>query len=111
MAGHEPRIEQSYRIPNVGGTTAAPNNIGTTNVLVLSSDPSRKRMWIHNPNSSVTIMVSQTTSIPTFASPAGGFLIFAGAWLEIEGEPAQSEWQAIAASGSSNGLSILVSKE
>ena len=110
----EPRIEQNYSIPITGSSPSASsvNTIGTTAVSILSGDPSRQRVTFANPNydssGGVDLLVAQT-STPTFAAPGGGFVIFGGALLVIEGDAAAGPWYATARSGSGKGITVMTS--
>lgn len=110
---NEPRIEQNYIIPIVGSSITASNVIlSASAVQVLSADPSRKRITFHNPNydsaGGVDLLISQT-STPTFAAPGGGFVVFGGASLPIEGDAAQGPWYARGRTGTTNGITIMTS--
>jgi len=110
-----PLNQQNFVIPNTGGATIALNNVGTAGAQVIGPDQSRKSISFGNPNASVTLYVYQTVDIngnalnPSVGSPGGAWPIFAGAILTWTGD-IQGAWGAFAASGSTNGLSVLSSR-
>lgn len=111
---NEPRISQNYEIPITGSTPSesSVNTIGTAAVQILSGAGARQRVTIHNPNydssGGVDLLVAQT-SVPTFASPGGGFVIFPGSTMVIEGDAAQGPWYATARTGSNKGVTVVTS--
>lgn len=117
MTNPEPRTRQNYFVPVTGGVTTASNAIGVANSAVIPADGGRKKILFHNPNPAISLLLSQTlladgsANNPTFAAPGGGYLLFAGGDREITGDAAMSAWQACAASGTTNGLTVTTSRE
>lgn len=85
----------------------------TTAALAISGNPSRKKITFHNPGT-INVYVAPTVSAtgaalsPTLSALAGTFIIFPGGLLIIDGE-CQTAWQALAASGTNNPLTIMES--
>ena len=100
-----------------GGFALAFNNISTTPQQVLGFNPTRRRMVFHNPGT-VDIFIcplyvdntgSDVVLSPTTTTYGGCFRLYAnGGTLELTGE-VQKPWQALAISGTTNPLTILVS--
>jgi hypothetical protein len=101
-----------------GGSPLAFNNISTTPQQVLGGVAARRKITFHNPGT-VDIFIapvtvagangSDTPLTPTTIALGGCLRVYAnGGTLEISGE-CQKPWQALAASGSTNPLTILVS--
>jgi hypothetical protein len=96
-------------------TITAVNTIGTSPVAVIGGNPSRNSITFHAPGSVdmyvfPTLVLSGGASValtPSLASLGGGFHIFAGADRTISGPPATQAWQALAASGSNQPLTIM----
>jgi hypothetical protein len=117
-SGPNPVIEQTYRIPVTGGATVAVNNLGTASQQVIAADPSRKTITFHNPNvagSGVQVIVCQAVDAngnaltANFAAPGGGWIIYPGGDRTFTGD-IQGAWLAAAASGTTNGLTVLASR-
>jgi hypothetical protein len=108
---------QSYTGGN-GGKTYAINNVSNlANIQVAPSLPSRRKITFINPGSSVILYVSmvnqinpitgvQSPLIPTTTVLGGTVPVFPGAFVTFEGE-CQCAWQALAASGVSNPLTVV----
>lgn len=102
-----------------GGLILAFNAITTTPALILPIDPTRKRITFHNPGNTNDIFIvpgfwqntgSDVASSATTSLLGGTFRVFAnGASLIIEGE-VQKSWFAFAAAGSTNPLTVMVSR-
>lgn len=111
----EPFIEQNYIVPITGGKTTAVTTLGTASVQVIAQDLKRRKITFCNPNIASNIVVyvcqSKDASGSNLAAVAGGgsWPIFPGAVFSFEGDVAASAWNAIAASGSNNGLTIMSS--
>lgn len=108
-----------------GGKIYGYNNItNVANVVVAQANPSRQKITFHNPGAA-DIFVSQTTVqgvlgtaptspadvafTPTTALLGGTFRVFAnGGTLVVDGE-CQKAWQALAASGTTNALTVVES--
>lgn len=101
-----------------GGKIHAYNAIGTigTNNTVIGANPSRTQITFHNPGSQ-DIFIAPATVIDnngnavalalSLSALGGSFRVFAnGGTLVISGE-CQTAWQAIAASGSNNPLTVM----
>ena len=118
MANPMPIIEQNYRVPITGGSTTAINTLGTSSVQVIAAAQSRKKITFHNPNvvGNINVLVCQALDASgsaltaSFSAPGGGFVIFPGSELPIEGDAAAGAWLAVAQSGSNNGLTIISSQ-
>jgi hypothetical protein len=97
-------------------TITAINNIGTSPISVIGSNPARQLITFHNPGA-VDIIVFPTTVLsggasivltPSLSALGGGFRIFAnGGQLTIAAPAACQAWQALAASASNNPLTIM----
>jgi hypothetical protein len=99
--------------PASGGKTTVLNNIGTAAAQVIAANPSRRKITFHNPgtvNVYVAMLVNAQGAAftPTLAALGGTFLIYPGNTLPFDGE-VQVAWQALAASGSTNPLTIMES--
>ncbi len=87
------------------------NNLGTSSIQVIGANPARTSLLFHNPNDSVSIIVCPATNASgaalaaSFATRGGGFLILPQDYLPFSGN-CQTAWNAIAASGGTNGLTI-----
>src|SRR5262245_8223276 len=99
-----------------GGKVYAFNAItNVSNTNLAPANPARQKILFHNPRT-VDIFISptlvQTTGssaafTPTISSYGGCFRVFAnGGALEISGE-CQGAWQALAASGTANPLTVM----
>lgn len=106
-----------------GGKIYGYNNItNANNTTVAQANPARQKITFHNPGS-VDIFVSQTAAqnvlgtaptspadvafSPTTALLGGTFRVYAnGGTLVIDGE-CQKAWQALAASGTTNPLTVI----
>lgn len=101
--------------PTSGGKVYAYNNLTTTPGVVAAANPARISITFHNPGT-VDIFVGpslvQTTGsnvalAPTTSALGGCFRIYAnGGDRTITGE-CQGAWQAFAASGSGNPLTVI----
>jgi len=108
-----------------GGKTYGFNNItNAANVVVAQANPSRQKLTFHNPGPN-DIFVSQTTIqgvlgtapvspsdvpfTPTTALLGGTLRVFGnGGSLVVDGE-CQKAWQALAATGTTNPLTVIES--
>lgn len=100
-----------------GGKVYPYNNItNANNVQVAPANPSRNSVVFHNPGTQ-DIFVSPTTALntagqavaltPTLAALGGTFRVYAnGGTLQITGE-CQTAWQALAADGTTNALTVM----
>lgn len=85
----------------------------TAAVQAIAGNPQRVRITFHNPGT-VNVYVAPTITAtggalnPTLSALAGTFIIFPGGLLAIEGE-CQTAWQAFAASGTNNPLTVMES--
>lgn len=100
-----------------GGKTYAFNGItSTSNTLIAPASPSRTQITFVNPGASVTLYVSMVTQLsqsgiasplsPTVSALGGALPVFPGAFVVISGE-CQTAWQALAASGGANPLTVI----
>jgi hypothetical protein len=96
-----------------GGKVTPVNNVGTGVAQVVAQNAQRQTLTFANPGT-VTVYVGPTkdangnTITPTLAALGGTFPVFAGGLLVIAGE-CQQAWQALAASGASNPLTVMES--
>lgn len=102
-----------------GGKIYAYNTVGNvSNLTVAPANPARQKIRFHNPGT-VDIYISPTRAyvtasitvlsplIPTTSALGGVFTVYAnGGTLEITGE-CQGPWQALAASGTTNPLTVM----
>jgi hypothetical protein len=97
-----------------GGRTYAFNNITTSPQQIVGPNPQRQSITIHNPGSvdifvapaAVIVNGSDVPLTPSLAALGGCFRVFAnGGTLVITGE-CQKAYQAFAASGSTNALTV-----
>lgn len=98
-----------------GGQFYAFNNLSTTPQPILAANSQRQKITIHNPGA-VDIFVapavvlvngSDTPLVPNTGALGGCFRVYAnGGTLEISGE-CQKAWQAFAASGTGNPLTVV----
>ena len=98
-----------------GGRVYAFNNLTTAPQQVVGQNPSRQKITFHNPGT-VDLFVAPATVqnsgsdvalAPTTAALGGCIRIYAnGGTLSITGE-CQKPWQAFAASGSGNPLTVV----
>jgi hypothetical protein len=100
-----------------GGKVRAFNNISTTPQQLIGIASERQSITVHNPGTvdiyfaPATVIVAgvEVTLTPSLAALGGCFLIFAnGGSLVITGE-CQKAWQAFAASGTTNALTVMTS--
>lgn len=98
-----------------GGKINKINNLGINPITVASANPSRKKITFHNPGTVDIYVGPQFTQnnntneafVPSLAALGGCFLVFAnGGTLVIEGE-CQGQWQALAAGGVTNPLTVM----
>ena len=98
-----------------GGRTLAYNNIATSPQQVVGANPQRQSIFFHNPGT-VDIFIAPATVqntgsdvplVPSNAALGGCIRVFAnGGSLKIEGE-CQKAYQAFAATGSTNALTVI----
>ena len=96
-------------------TITAVNTLGTSPISVIGANATRKSITFHAPGSndiyvfptSVLVNGANSTLTPSLASLGGGFRIFAGGDRTITGPTACQAWQALAASGSNQPLTIM----
>lgn len=101
--------------PTSGGKTYAYNNLGTASQLAAPANPSRVKVTFHNPGT-VDVFIcpafiqntgSNVALAATTAALGGTFRVYAnGGDRVIEGE-CQGQWNAFAASGASNPLTVI----
>jgi hypothetical protein len=98
-----------------GGRVYAFNNLTTTPQQVIGTNSQRQSITVHNPGtvdvffapSFVIGSGSDVALVPTTAALGGCFRVYAnGGTLTITGE-CQKPWQAFAASGSGNPLTVV----
>ena|SRR3977135_1209353 len=85
--------------------------LATAAVVVAPGNPARQKILFHNPGAidifvAPTVVANGASLFPTTASLPACFRIFGGASLEITGE-CQIPWQAFAASGVDNPLTVM----
>lgn len=97
-----------------GGKTHAFNNITTSPAPVIGANPARQSITVHNPGtqdiffapSVVLVNGSDEALVPALSALGGCYRVYAnGGTLTITGE-CQKPWQAFAAAGSTNPLTI-----
>lgn len=96
-------------------TITAVNNLGTSPSQVIGANGSRLKITFHAPGSNdiyvfpTTVLVNgaNSTLTPSLSTLGGGFRIFAGATLTLEAPAAAQAWQALAASGTNQPLTIM----
>ena len=100
--------------PTSGGKVFAYNALTTAPAQVAAANPSRTSITFHNPGT-VDIFIapaqiqtsgSNTAFAPTTAALGGCFRLTATSNLTITGE-CQGAWQAFAASGTTNPLTVI----
>lgn len=90
-----------------GGKVTGFNTLdATTPVVVAAANPQRAKIVFHAPGDADVLVypvigASGAANTPTLSARGGGFVVFAGATLEISGE-CQGAWSALAVGGSSN---------
>lgn len=99
-----------------GGKVYAYNAITTIAAVVAPTNPSRTQITFHNPGT-VDIFVAPSTVLnsagsavalsPTTAALGGCFRIFANGGALVIGGECQKAWQAFAASGTTNALTVM----
>lgn len=101
-----------------GGRTYAFNNISNAaNLVVAPINPNRRRITFVNPGTAVTLYVAmsvqidpifgtQTALVPTTSALGGTLPVYPGSYVTIDGD-CQLQWQALAASGTANPLTVL----
>ena len=96
-------------------TITAVNTLGTSPVQVIGANPARQQITFHAPGSNdiyvfptqVLVGGANSTLTPSLSSLGGGFRIFAGGDRTISAPAACQAWQALAASGSNQPLTIM----
>jgi hypothetical protein len=96
-------------------TVTAVNSLGTSPAPVIGANPSRTSITFHAPGANdiyvaPTQVLSGGTSVnltPSLAALGGTYHIFAGGSLTISAPAASQAWQALAASGSNQPLTIM----
>lgn len=108
---------QAFSTAN-GGKIYSYNNITTVPATVAPANPSRTNIRFHNPGSVdlfiapalayATVTANSPSALtPTTVNLGGTFRVFAnGGTLDIGGE-CQGAWQALAASGTTNNLTVM----
>ena len=101
-------------------STVAFANLGTSPSNVIAADSTRGAITFHNPNltstTNVSVLLYPTTDLngnslsPTFSAPGGGYVLLGGGEKTFRGADAAAAWDAVAASGSTNGLTMYVVK-
>lgn len=97
----------NYNVPVTSPVGYGITTLGsTTSTAVIGANPVRRKLMFFNPNAAVTIWL---TPAPSTASKGGGSIpLFSGSGpYVVEGENVNAGWNAIADSGSNNGLTIL----
>jgi hypothetical protein len=97
-----------------GGRTYAFNNISTTPQQVIGANPKRQSATFHNPGTVILYIApafvqntgSDVALTPTTTALGGCMEVPAGGWITITGE-CQKPYQAFAASGSTNPLTVI----
>jgi|SRR5215472_529761 len=92
---------QSTQIQPLGSGVA----LTVASAQAIGPNPSRKGLWIHNPNPTINIFVAPS-NIATSPGGAGWIILFPGAFLQFDGLNATCAWNAAMASATGN-VSIL----
>jgi hypothetical protein len=103
--GPQPQVRQNYSVPITSPVASGLTNLGTVSVPAIGSNPVRRKIEFINPNALVTVFVCPSNLTAT--TGGGSIPIVPGGTLIIEGENVNAGWNAIAASGNNNGLTIL----
>lgn len=99
--------------PTSGGKVTPINNLGTSAQTVIGPNPQRTSLTFHNPGTNIfyvaPLLNAQGQSFtPTLSALGGTFEIGPGATIVLQGET-QFGWQALAAAGSNNPLTVMES--
>lgn len=99
-----------------GGKVYAYNTLSTAPVAVAPANPSRTTITFHNPGSNdifaapSTVLNSAGSAVPlvpTTAALGGCFRVFANGGALVIGGECQTAWQAFAATGVNNPLTVM----
>jgi len=94
-----------------GGKVYAVNNLTTSPIVVIGANSARQKITFINPGT-ITIYVNPAIDgngaalNPSVSSLGGSMPVYSGAYVMIEGE-CQGAWEAFAASGTTNPLTIM----
>jgi hypothetical protein len=96
-----------------GGKVTPVNNVGTSPAQVVGANPQRQSITFTNPGTVNLYIAPMVTAagvalVPSLAALGGCFIVFPGGFLVITGE-CQGAFQALAASGASNPLTVMES--
>lgn len=95
-----------YNIPVPSPVGYGITTLGNASLQVIGTNPIRRKLMFFNPNAGVTIWI---TPAPKVATKGGGSIplfSLAGPYI-ADAENVNTAWNAIADSGSGNGLTIL----
>lgn len=101
-----------------GGLVLSFNAITTSPAAVISADPQRTSITIHNPGTNDILFApafvqntgSDVALVPSLANLGGCFRVYAnGGVLVITGDAATKGWQAFATAASNNPLTVMTS--
>jgi len=105
-------IGSSQTVASASGGKITPfNNIGTAPIQVVAANPQRVSITFANPglqNIFVAPLVTATGAslMPSLSALGGCFPVISGAMMTLTGE-VQVGWQALAASGLANPLTVM----
>lgn len=99
--------------PTNGGKVTAINNLGTSAITVIGPNQYRAALSFHNPGTVIVYVAPLLNAqgiafTPTLSALGGCWQIGPGSTLSLVGET-QYGWQAFAATGSSNPLTVMES--
>jgi len=99
--------------PTSGGKVTPINSLNTAMQIILAGNPQRSSISFHNPGTVVVYVAPLLNALgqtftPTLSALGGTFQIGPGATLTLGGE-CQFGWQALAAIGVNNPLTVMES--
>lgn len=100
------RQSLNYNIPVTSPIGYGITNLGNVSEQVIAANVVREKLMFFNPNAAVTIWL---VPAPSTATKGGGSIpLYSGSGpYTVSGENVGAAWNAIADSGSNNGLTIL----
>ncbi len=101
--------------PTSGGKVYAFNNVSTAPAQVAPANPQRNTITFHNPGAVdiwIAPALAQTTGssvalVPSLAALGGCFRLYADGGQQVFTGECQGAWQAFAASGTTNALTVV----
>lgn len=104
-----PRIQQNVQVAIISPVGIAVNNLGTSSLSVIGANANRRAITFSNPGG-VNVYICPDNLVANNATLGGMFVLFPGGEKTIIAEGninVNCGWNAIAASGSNNPLTIL----